>query len=447
MKKTILYFLLLISNTICLSQETLINYQSTNNDSLKVYFKDVHKTYLNNFPKEYKSKIKDLLKNQDKYFINKLNDSVYQFDKIIESHLGDILSNIYKANPSVKTDNFKFFLKNAISPNASCYGNGVFEINTGLFPLLESDDELAFILCHEIAHYKLEHSIKATIKHIALQNSKETTSKLKDINKLNYGRNRALFKLINEFNYNVLNHSKKAELEADSLGYDLYKKTKYNQRSSIAILKKLGGISEIQFNTPINLDSLFNFQSYPFKEYWLQEEQSMFTTKKRINEFSLSSDTIQTHPAIPLRIKKLEVNLAISKEITEKKSKLRNINKLILPKNYQLTLDWKRYDISMYILIDYLKKNLITQEEYVAKMSSLLLNIYSLKKEHNLNKHVPLTKKFSKEKELDKIRKFINTIETNELRKLGLQFCLENNLENNKEFNINLNQFKAINKL
>lgn len=447
-KKNILtYLFLFISVVYCFSQKIKINYSHTNNDSLKIYFKEVHKNYLDRFTGEYKSEIKKLLKNQDKYFIHKIKDSVYQFDSKIETYLDNILNEIYTSNVSIKPNKFKFFLKNNISLNASCYGNGVFEINVGTFPSLENDAELAFIICHEIAHYNLEHSKKSITKYIALQHSKELDAKLKDINDLDYGKNKALFKLLNQFNINVLKHSKNSELEADSLGFNLFKNTKYNLPNAISTLKKLEDNSNITYKTNIKLDSIFNLKNYPFKKYWLEVPKPMFSSNKVINDFKMSSDTLKTHPAIPLRIKKLKPYITTSNNEIKKDLNLKSINQILIPKIYQLTLDKKRYDISLYLLVDYLLKKYISKQEYTAKMSSLLLNIYLLKKQHNLGKYIPLTNKFSKEKELNTIRLFINTIENSELKKLGLEFCLENKIEKNTEFNKNLNQFKTLNKL
>ena len=46
------------------------------------------------------------------------------------------------------------------SINACCYPNGTIVLNTGLLAVLHSEDELAAILAHEIAHFILDHSVQ-----------------------------------------------------------------------------------------------------------------------------------------------------------------------------------------------------------------------------------------------------------------------------------------------
>ena len=59
------------------------------------------------------------------------------------------------------------------SINAGCYPNGTIVLNTGLLAVLHSEDELAAILAHEIAHFVLDHSVQNVNAAISRQKSAE----------------------------------------------------------------------------------------------------------------------------------------------------------------------------------------------------------------------------------------------------------------------------------
>ena len=98
-----------------------------------------------------KEKIRIILERK-KSFIEGIQDSTYVFDETINKYLNSILKEIYFGNKELKSKDFYFFLDKSPIPNATCYGNGIFTINLGLFNFVHSDDELAFIICHEFAH-------------------------------------------------------------------------------------------------------------------------------------------------------------------------------------------------------------------------------------------------------------------------------------------------------
>ncbi|MBK8191903.1 MAG: M48 family metalloprotease [Lewinellaceae bacterium] len=62
----------------------------------------------------------------------------------------------------------------------------------GLLAGLENEDQLAFVLCHEIAHYLLEHATKGLVREIATFHDKAFKAKVKAANKQEFNRNEQL---------------------------------------------------------------------------------------------------------------------------------------------------------------------------------------------------------------------------------------------------------------
>lgn len=74
-----------------------------------------------------------------------------------------------------KTSELNMFVINNKAINAMCYVDGTIHITKGLYDLMESEEELAFIIAHEMGHYKhrdhmhlLRHSLSSQIISYAI---------------------------------------------------------------------------------------------------------------------------------------------------------------------------------------------------------------------------------------------------------------------------------------
>ncbi len=432
-------------SSLLVAQNNVNDYLPKNLDSIKGYLEHINRNHIDKIQGKFSSEIKKAYKDRDENIINRINDSVYFFNSEIKENLHNILEVIYNANPEIETKDFNFFIKNSSIPNATCYGNGLFDIHMGLFTALDSDDELASVICHEIAHYVLNHSIKSVTKRVSLINSKATKKKIKAVEKQKYGRTRAGLLLVDALSINMLERSKRVEAEADSLGYVLFSKTNYKPSHAISSLNKLKDVDDMTFHHDVKLDSTFNFKNYEFKSYWLKENTSIFDTEEAINEFKLVSDTIKTHPEIPYRVEKLIKEFGISsKTEVGDKNNITKIKTIVNPQSIIYTIDFKRFDIAIYQLIEKFDNKLIDENFYYISMAKILRKIYEAKKNHELGKYVPPKNKFSDEKHLNTIRLFLNNLELFEVKKLGLAFCeaVPSKISNDKAFKKHLQFFQ-----
>ncbi len=408
------------------AQEISTNYQPKNLDSLKIYLERINRNYVSKIDGAYSAKIKKIFKDRDEKVLDLVEDSVYVFSSNLKNEIAPIIQHIYSSNPSIINKDFSFFLKNSIIPNAACYGDGMFEINLGLLSQLDSSDELAFIICHEIAHKILNHVLNRVTKGVTTINSEETKDKIKRIKKEKYGRTRAALSLIDDINIDMLDYSKEVEAQADSLGFVLFSNTKYLKVHALTSLQKLETKDEMIFHHNVKIDSVFNFQEYPFKKYWLKEEISLFDTQEKINDFSLVSDTLKTHPEIEFRVEKLINDFNLNKNTQDVKNGdnvYKNLKTLANKQCVQSTFDLNFLDLALYQLIEKNENNEISIDYYYAKMSELLKLIYLAKKKHELGKYVPQKNSLSDEEQLNKIRLFLHNLELNEVARIGKAFC------------------------
>ena len=418
-------------------------------DSLRIYLKKINTDLISSIEGDFSSRISKVFKNRDEKIIEMVEDSAFIFNYEIKNKLNNVLDHIYITNPEINSTNYYFFINNSMLPNAACYGDGMFQINLGLFTKLDSDDELAFVICHEIAHKLLEHPLKGVTKNVSVLNSKETKSKIKEIKKNKYGQYRATLSVIDEMLINILDHSKEVEAEADSLGFILFSKTKYEKVKALTALENLKRVDEMVFHYDVKIDSVFNLNNYPFKPYWLKKSKSLFDTDTPINDFELVSDTLKTHPEITYRVAKLAKEHKINREVeinSESKEYLNIIKNIAFMASIDYAYDKKFLDLVLYMLIERFNKHQINNEYYYPKMAVTLRRLYNIKKSHEIGKYVLPDNSLSDEKQLNTIRLFLHNLEFNEIKKMGLAFCeMHEKKVNSKEFETVKSFFEKIN--
>lgn len=446
MTKILAFFL--FCSSFCFAQKVEFKYLPTNKDSVVQYINAIHGKKIAKFGDSYKKLIAQNITERQKQFIEKINDSSFIFNKKITSYLNSIAKEIYNSNPGLERKDFYFFVEKSQIPNAACYGNGVFTVNLGLFNFINSDDELAFILCHEMAHYYLEHNDKGLLRYFETINSNEVKKKVKEVKNTQYGKRKAYSEMMDELSFNFLKRSQSVEIEADSLGLLLFKKTKFNINASTSSLKSLEKADDAIFNQESKLRQYLNFENYPFKEAWLAKEETLFDLTKRSDDFVKDSDSISTHPAIPLRIEKLNAMINKSGNTNEVNSvSLDEIKKITAHISINNFIDSNQIDLAFYQCLLMYNQQLIDKKEYVSTMSKLLKRTYELKNNHTFGKYVSPVYPFSDELHLNEIKLFLNNIELKNVKKIGLHFCLANEeyMNGDDSFANTLQFFKKLN--
>jgi len=422
--KTIFFFIFL-SNIFLIQaqQDKNFSYLPKNKDSLETYITKITNGKISSFASTHHKEIKEILQERKTEFLKEIKDSTYIFDETINKSVKKILTEIYRSNPQIDHSNFYFFIDTSPIPNASCYGNGIFTINLGLFNLLASDDELAFVLSHEIGHYVLKHSDKSLLSHIETLNSKDVKTKIRKIKRQEYGTRKAYAELMKNLNYNFLNRSRKDETQADSLGLAIFSKTKFNKKASISAIAKLDFVDHMVFNEDTKIKNHFNFENYPFKEGWLTRDETLFDIKERANDYALDKDSIKTHPDIPLRVEFLKKGTKDATATTESTSEIEQIKKIANKNSIAVFLDNSNIDLALYQTLVLYNKNLIDEKTYCNIISMLLQKTYESKSNHTFGKYVGSISPFSEEKYLNEVRIFLNNIEIKNVRKIGYSFC------------------------
>ncbi len=397
-------------------------YLPKNSDSLFTFLNNTTQFQIDQLKGEYVSQKKKFYKSRLEVLTEELNDSNFIFVPELKVHFDEILNNIYVGNPELKRYNFYFLFDRSVIPNAAFYGDSLFVVNLGLFNFLESDDEIAFVICHEIAHFLNDDFNNQIDKYLSNFNSKETKEKVKEIKREKYGQTNAGIKLYKVLSFDMFDYSRETELKADELGYKLMKNTIYNPDISVQTLKKLGQLEEIILSDSIPIQSVFDFENYRFNKNWITKEKTLFAVKESINDYQIDKDSIRTHPYAHERIFNLMNLFQIdSLHISQNKSKIDYLKQTTKPIIYKSLLDHQNFDLLLYFLLknDFDNHNSLNYD----LLGESIIYLYNAKLKHSIGKGVPQVNPFSKEENINQIRLFITKTELFDISKIGYNFA------------------------
>lgn len=322
-------------------------------------------------------------------------------NNVVEKELNAIVNTIIEANPKLQYQKFNMLYALNYEANATSLGNNIFFVYPGLFEILENDEQLTFVLCHEIAHQLLNHFQYSIEEQINLK--KITLNKRKTLN--------------------IYRNKRELELNADALGFELYSNLNYPKSEAIKALKNLKNSDSILYSKTIDVKAQFHFKNYPFKPFWLNEKEQFLKLKKYTSNYR-NLDSLRTHPNIDVRVNALneknkteqETNTKITKNHLNKLKTWQEANYLCLIKNNY------RYDLLLFFALEKHYKN--PKNIFAAEViANTLLKIYKAKKEKQFSKYIPPPNAFAANTSFSKLKMFLKNTEAREIRKIGLSFC------------------------
>lgn len=214
---------------------------------------------------------------QNDYIRSLLLSSQVLYGDEVTLYLNKILGTLLQ-NDKVLKDKIKLYCLKSEITNAFSTADGFVFVSMGLVSQCSNEAELAFTLAHEVAHYVKRHGVT----------DKDQRKANDDID--NYLSQHA--------------RSREQELEADSLGYEIYSRSPYALGCVVAIFDVLQygylPFDEIDFGR-----NIFENEYYKFNDKYFLESVTPITLRES------SVDTFSTHPNIAVRKE------AISKRLNE----------------------------------------------------------------------------------------------------------------------------------
>jgi Zn-dependent protease with chaperone function len=365
--------------------------------------------------------VNKLTADRNEKIIKLYNDGYFMTEGEIAGYLNSILEVIQTANPEIPRD-IHLFPYRSEEPNALSFGEGTIGVMLGLLSRLEREEDLAFVICHEIAHYTHDHVNKGILEYARINYDKAVAQQIQQIKVNEYQRYSNLKKLLDNLGLTISRHSRVHEFEADSIGYLYYRNTPYANRSPVRLLEVLDSVDIPEDRQALDLKDYFNFQDYPFKQNWLAYMRSNIQYKKPGSSEFGDSDTTHTHPDCKRRIlaiKRIEQKLGSPPSVLSNldqslHTRVRAISAFEVVKS---TYDFKKYGLSLFKILQLQKKypkNIYLQ----AMCGRTLYYLYLSQKNHQFGKHVQLQNPFNEEN-YDRFLSFLHSLRLGELGALS----------------------------
>lgn len=197
-------------------------------------------------------------------------------------YINKVADKVLEKNPKLRKE-LRFYVLKSYSVNAFSTNQGIIFVTVGLVSQLENEAQLAYILCHEIAHYTQKHSLES----------------YKRKNDVLEGKGKFKVLDFDERIQEIYSYSKDNEFEADVEGVKMFLKTPYNKQAALSSFDML----------------LFSYLPYDEIEWSLKEFQDSsykfpvsYAPKKakEISADEAEDDEESTHPNIRKRKTKVE---------------------------------------------------------------------------------------------------------------------------------------------
>ncbi|MBW8361050.1 MAG: M48 family metalloprotease [Kaistella sp.] len=370
-----------------------------------------------------KRTVSDITSNRKKMFAEMLKEKTFFFDESTEKYIQGLMDQIVQKN-NLKITPQKVLLSRETNPNALSLGDGLYIFNTSIVNKMDSEDEISYILSHELSHYILKHLQRSLVKNDQLKNSADFKARVKEVRKTrNSGIQKGL-SLLKDYQYFDKKNSRKQEIEADSLAFILFKNVAKDPGNAAVALSKLDSVSPIEIANLQKDDyrRFFDTPSQKFKEEWLEiyGENTYNYSKSKVNSLGINSDSISTHPEITERIALLrkksgsgnsQSTSIITPEFQAFKNKM--MNETLFSYFVQ-----KEYGRGLYFALQTQKKD--PENEFARKMRGFFLeNLADARKKHTYKRYVD---DVNVQKQSDSYTRFLAILEnlsTSELEKLA----------------------------
>lgn len=218
------------------------------------------------------------------------------------NQLGDLL---IKKGVSFSPFQFRFYLIKDKTFNAFSVPGGYIFLNTGLFDYLESEDELAAIMAHEISHNLARHVAKRieTAKRMQIALTGATLAAIL----LGGGQAGQIVGITGSAiaHTKLLSYSREDEEEADRLGFEIFTKVGFNPKAMSKIFEKLSRESSfaIELNYryllthPLPQERLTYLQNLvekfkiPYQDQYILSKDPVYFKRLRAKVRALSEDS------------------------------------------------------------------------------------------------------------------------------------------------------------
>ena len=326
------------------------------------------------------------------------------FNDPITTYVNKVADKAFAKKPTLRKK-LRFYTMKSTQVNAFATHNGVIFITTGLISQLETEAQLAMVLCHEAVHFQNKHSITKYVETKEIIRGKGEYKTLSNNNKL-----------LQHYKY-----SKELETEADLEGLDIFLTSDYST-DGIEELFDILKYAHLPYDLVPFKKNYFETKYLKFpEEYFLAEEDLAPINTEEVD------DNESTHPNAELRKEKVlekldKKNSNSTKSYLVGKAEFLNVRQLSRHEISRLYLNNAQYEKAIYN--SYLQ--LTDNNKDVFSQKVIGYSLYALAIYNNQNEFSAVHGDYSeKEGDWQQLYYFMNQLSSKELNVLALNYNWE----------------------
>ena len=282
------------------------------------------------------------------------------FNDPMSDYVNKVADKVLAKDPETRKK-LRFYILKSTYVNASATNQGIIFINMGLLAQLENEAQLAYVISHEVIHYKNKHSINHAVEADKIDRGSGSYKTFSKDEKLLANRS----------------FSKELETEADVEGFEIFKKTQYSTANVLGLYDVLK-YSYLPFDDIPFDKAILENPNYRIPNSFIIKETQPIDTKDE------DENPKSTHPSIKARRKLITEKIAnvdntgksdflVSKEQFDK---MRTTARFELSRLYLLHHQYEEGLYNSYMLLRkypdnlYLKKNVLECLENLASYAN-----------------------------------------------------------------------------
>lgn len=308
-------------------------------------------------------------------------------DDSLESYVGNVLNRLVdrgKLSPSFR----RVLVLSSPHVNAVCYGQGIYAVTVGLLARMENEDQLAFILAHELAHDELGHLRTRIMQEADLELQQRARKHAIKVftGRIDYHEVEAFRDVV----YTYTRDSRKNELAADSMALGILRNAGYDEKRSASALRILEAPQSPKYPLGPEFFAPLHSPEYPFQDYWLRDRLSVFSKKDKGQTFLYSADSLETHPSI---IKRRELVFASLKGVQGEggnlsESYVESVGELAAFETVESAFKQREYDLALYHALQ-LHSRYPGNSYLISRIAKILIDVREAKAANALDVLVP----------------------------------------------------------
>jgi len=358
---------------------------------LSLRYEQQYKQTLTGLPSANRKDYENLYKARWDNIKEKFTKKEIYTEAAAQQYLDALVNEIVQKNPVLKDKSLHCYFSRSGIPNASYIGEGIILVNMGLFTRLQDENQAAFVLAHEMAHFLLQHGEHAIERYVTTINSDEVQQELRKIKKSEYRKQEQVEKLVKGLTFNSRRHSRDHESEADSMAVELMHATRFSVSGALTTLALLDKIDQDTLSTAAVLEKLFNAPGYPFQKKWLAREEGLLGGHAKLSTDGELDDSLKTHPNCQSRIRTLQPLVSRYQQATATTHSA----------TFETLKNTFRYEVIVYDYASddytgsfYRTLKLLQQQPadpfLIAQIGKLLNSLYAAQKSHTLSRYIDM---------------------------------------------------------